>query len=121
MSAKGAEHSFVVVKGELRKVLGWLREHLVVVVLAALTTSVTAYFKGVFDTIIGDVLPKGAEVSCVGREWLADHWPFRQPEATPDIFRLLIATLEGDDASGTLTQAVVRAFQGQGAVDKRNL
>jgi hypothetical protein len=105
----------------LRKVLHWLHEHLVVVVLAALTTSVTAYFKGVFDTIIGDVLPKGAEVSCVGREWLADHWSTRQPEATPDIFRLLIATLEGDDASGTLTQAVVRAFRGQGAVDKRNL
>ena len=104
-------------RSELRKVLDRLRDHVVVVILAALVASGTAYFKGVFDKIIGDVLPKGAEISCVAQNWLEEHWPSRQPEATPETFRLLIATLNGDDASGTLTQAVVRAFQGQKAVD----
>jgi hypothetical protein len=94
--------------------LGWLRDHFwKAVILAGLGASVTAYFEGVFDAIISDTLPTGAEISCRGREWVADRWPSRQPEAPPDRFRILIAKLAGDDASGSLTQAVVRAFQGQ--------
>jgi hypothetical protein len=99
----------------LLKLWHWLREHLVKAeILAALTASATTYLKGVFDSVIGDVLPKGAEISCAGREWIAGHWPFRQPEAPSDIF---VATLTGDDASGTQTQTIKRAFQGQRAFD----
>jgi hypothetical protein len=35
----------------------------------------------------------------------------------PEVFRILIATLSGDDANGTLTSAVVRALHGQQAID----
>ena len=104
--------------GKLLKIWGWLRDHIVkAIFLAALWASAVAYLKGVFDDFIGNVLPKGAEVSCVGREWIADHWPFRQPEEAPEIFRVVIATLDGDEASGTYTRHIVRAFQGQQAID----
>jgi hypothetical protein len=99
-------------------VLGLLRENaLTAIILAALTAALTAYLRGVFDAILGDVLPKGAEISCIGREWIADRWPFRKPEPTRDVFRILIAKLDRDDSGGTLTQAVVRAFQGQNAIE----
>jgi tetratricopeptide (TPR) repeat protein len=99
-------------------VLDWLRQNVgTAVLLAAFTATLTAYFRGVFDAILGDVLPKGAEISCVGREWVVDHWPFRKPEPTRDVFRILIAKLDRDDAGGSLTQAVVRAFQGQDAIE----
>ncbi len=46
---------------ELHRVWEWLRDHLIrAIILAALASSATAYQKGVFDAIIGDVLPKGA-------------------------------------------------------------
>ncbi len=103
---------------ELLKIWDWFREHIVkAIIIAALSASAVAYLKGIFDDIIGNVLPKGAEISCLGREWVVDHLPFRQPEVAPDVFRILIATLDGDDTSGTLTYAVVRAFQGQQAID----
>jgi len=57
------------------------------IIIAALWR-VPSHIKGVFDKIIGDMLPKGAEISCVGREWVTGHWPFRQPEAPPVIFRM---------------------------------
>jgi tetratricopeptide (TPR) repeat protein len=99
-------------------VLGLLRENaLTALILAALTAALTAYLRGVFDAILGDVLPKGAEISCIGREWIADRWPLRKREPTRDVFRILIAKLDRDDTSGTLTQAVVRAFQGQNAIE----
>jgi hypothetical protein len=94
------------------QVLDWFRDHAVAggaIILSALAASVAAYFRGIFDGIIGDVLPKGPEISCFGREWIADRWPFRQPETPPDVFRMLIAKLDGDDARGTQTQAVLRA------------
>ena len=87
------------------------------VILAALTAALTAYLRGVFDAILSDVLPKGAEISCIGREWIADRWSFRKREPTRDVFRILIAKLDRDDAGGTLTQAVVRASQGQNAIE----
>jgi hypothetical protein len=99
-------------------VLQVLRENaLTAIILAALTAALTAYLRGVFDAILGDVLPKGAEISCIAREWVADHWPFRKRESTRDVFRILIAKLDRDDAAGTLTQAIVRAFQGQNAIE----
>jgi hypothetical protein len=102
----------------LRKLWDWLREHIVkAIIIAALSASAVAYLKGILDDVIGNVLPKGAEVSCRGREWLADHWASGQPEVPPEAFRILIATLSGDDANGTLTYAVVRALQGQQAID----
>lgn len=98
--------------------LGLLRENaLTAIILAALTAALTAYLRGVFDAILGDVLPKGAEISCIGWEWIADRWPFRKREPIRDVFRILIAKLDRDDAGGTLTQAVVRAFQGQNAIE----
>jgi hypothetical protein len=76
----------------LLKVWGWLHDHIVkAIILAALSASAVAYLKGVFDKIIGDVLPKGAEISCVGREWAADRWPFRQPEVPPN--KVISATI----------------------------
>jgi hypothetical protein len=105
-------------KNSLGEPRGWLRAHIVKLILAALiTASAVAYLTGVFDKIIGDVLPKGAEISCALRELVADHWPFRQPEAPPDIYRVLIATLAGDDEAGTQTQAVMSALQGEKAID----
>jgi hypothetical protein len=38
-------------------------------------------------------------------------------KSRPEAFRILVATLAGDDSSGTLTRAVVVAFQGQHAID----
>jgi tetratricopeptide (TPR) repeat protein len=102
----------------LQKLWRWIRENLVkAIVLAALTGSATAYLKGVFDSILGETMPKGAEIACAGREWVTDHWPSRPPETAPDIFRILVATVAGDDASATQTQAIYRAFQGQRAFD----
>ncbi len=83
------------------------------IVLAALTASVTAWLTGVFDTILRESLPSGAEISCIGREWIVDHRPFRQPEPSKEVFRILVATLDHDDAKRTLTKAVVRPFQGE--------
>ena len=103
---------------ELVRTWDWFREHVVkAIIIAALSASAVAYLQGIFDDIISNMLPKAAEISCLGREWVADHWPFRQPEVAPDAFRILIATLNGDDTSETLTNAVVRAFQGQQAID----
>jgi hypothetical protein len=48
-----------------------------------------------------------------GREWIVDHSPFRQPEPSKEVFRILLATLDHDDANRTLTEAVVGAFQGE--------
>jgi hypothetical protein len=46
---------------KLHRVWEWLRDHLIkAIILAALAWSATAYQTGVFDAIIGDVLPKGA-------------------------------------------------------------
>jgi hypothetical protein len=102
----------------LQNIVQWLRTHLFrTIVLAALTTSLIAYFKGVFDQIIGDTFPKGAEVSCIAREWTVDHWPFRPSEAEPGVFRILVSRLAEDDPDGTQTRAVLRAFQGQKAID----
>src|SRR5262249_1396311 len=102
----------------IAQIWDWLRDHIVkAIILAALSASAVAYLKGVFDDIIGNVLPKGAEISCLGREWVADRWPFPQPEVASEVFRILITTLYGDDAGGTLTHAVVRSFQGQQAID----
>jgi tetratricopeptide (TPR) repeat protein len=101
-----------------REVIDWLRENVsTAIIFAALTAALTAYLRGVFDAILGDVFPKGTEISCIGREWIADHSPFRKRELTDDVFRILIAKLDRDDAGGSLTQAVVRAFQGQDAIE----
>jgi hypothetical protein len=95
---------------ELLKVWGWLRDHIVkATIVAALSASAVAYVKGAFDKIIGDVLPKGAEISCVGREWIVDHSPFRQPGPSKQAFRI-----------PNLTEAVVRAFQGHTVDRPRN-
>jgi hypothetical protein len=96
----------------------WLHENIVkAIVLAALTGSVTAWFRGVFDATLRDLLPSGAEISCIGREWIIDHRPFRQPEPTKEVFRILVVTLDQDDATRTLTKAVVRAFQGEMGIE----
>mgnify|MGYP000905577946 CR=1 FL=1 len=103
----------------MHKILYWCRDHIFkAIILAALSASAIAYLKGVFDTIISVTLPKGAEIACNGQEWVADHWPFYAPEAPRDKFRILIASLDGDNAKGTLTHAVVRAFHGQNAIDR---
>jgi len=96
----------------------WLRENIVkAIVLAALTASVSGWLRGTFDTILRELLPSGAEISCVGREWIIDHRPFRQPEPTKKKFRILVATLDHDDAARKLTEAVVRAFPGEKGID----
>ncbi len=96
----------------------WLRENVFkAIVLAALTASVTAWLRGTFDTILRESLPSGAEISCVGREWIIDHSPFRQLEPSKEVFRILVATLDHDDANRTLTEAVVRAFQGEKGIE----
>jgi hypothetical protein len=72
----------------------WLRENVgKAIVLAALAASVTAWLKGVFDATLRELLPLGAEISCIGREWINDHRPFRQSEPTKAVFRILVATL----------------------------
>jgi hypothetical protein len=92
----------------------WVRENIgKAIVLAALTASVTGWLRGTFDTILRESLPSGAEISCIGREWIVDHSPFRQPEPSKEVFRILLATLDHDDANRTLTEAVVGAFQGE--------
>ena len=96
----------------------WLRENVFkAIVLAALTASVTAWLRGTFDTILRKSLPSGAEISCVGREWIIDHSPFRRLEPSKEVFRILVATLDHDDANRTLTEAVVRAFQGEKGIE----
>src|ERR1700730_16739608 len=96
----------------------WLRENIVkAIVLAALTASVSGWLRGTFDTILRESLPSGAEISCVGREWIIDHRPLRQPEPTKKKFRILVATLDHDDAARKLTEAVVRAFPGEKGID----
>jgi hypothetical protein len=102
----------------LFKIWDWLRDNIVrAIIIVALSGSAVAYLRGVLDDIIGNVLPNGAEISCLGREWVADHWPLHRPKEPADAFRILIATLDGDDSSRTLTHAVERAFQGQQAID----
>ena len=96
----------------------WLRENIVkAIVLAALTASVTGWLKGTFDTILRESLPSAAEISCIGREWIIDHSPFRQPETSKEVFRTLVTTLDHDDANRTLTDAVVGAFQGENGIE----
>jgi len=93
----------------------WLRENFVkAIVLVALTASVTAWFRGVFDAALRDLLPSGAEISCIGREWIVDHSFLRQPKPSKEEFRILVATLDHDDAERKLTRAVSRPFQGEG-------
>src|SRR3984893_6797225 len=96
----------------------WLRENIVkAIVLAALTASVTGWLKGTFDTVLRESLPSAAEISCIGREWIIDHSPFRQPEPSTEVFRILVTTLDHDDANRTLTDAVVGAFQGENGIE----
>jgi hypothetical protein len=78
----------------------WLRENVFkAIILAALTASIVALLKGTFDTILRESLPSGASISCIGREWVIDHRHFRQPEPTKEVFRILVATLDHDDAN----------------------
>jgi hypothetical protein len=59
---------------ELVRIWDWFRNHILkAIIVAALSASAIAYFKGIFDDIIGNVFPKGAEISCSGREWVADQ------------------------------------------------
>jgi hypothetical protein len=96
----------------------WLHENVFkAIILAALTASIVAWLKGTFDTILRESLPSGASISCIGREWVIDHRPFRQPEPTKEVFRILVATLDHDDANRTLSEAVVGAFQGEKGIE----
>jgi tetratricopeptide (TPR) repeat protein len=96
----------------------WIRENIgKAIVLAALTASVTGWLRGTFDTILRESLPSGAEISCIGREWVVDHSPFRQLEPSKEVFRILLGTLDHDDANRTLTEVVVRAFQGEKGIE----
>jgi hypothetical protein len=71
----------------------WLRENIVkAIVLTALAASVTGWLKGTFDAALRELPPSGAELSCIGREWIIDHRPFRQPEPTKEVFRMLVAS-----------------------------
>ncbi len=82
----------------------WLRENIVkAIVLAALAASVTGWLRGTFDEILRELLPSGAEISCEGREWIIDHVPFRQPEPTKEVFRILVAGPTGRNCSAPLT------------------
>jgi hypothetical protein len=42
---------------------------------------------------------------------------FASPAPTKEVFRILVATLDHDDANRTLTEAVVRAIQGETAIE----
>jgi hypothetical protein len=46
-----------------------------------------------------------------------DHRLFRQPEPTKEVFRILVAALDHDDANRTLTEAVVGALQGPKGIE----
>jgi tetratricopeptide (TPR) repeat protein len=100
------------------RVRKWLRENVLkAIFLVALAASVTAWLKGVFETTLRYSLPSGADISCIGREWIVDHRPFRQHEPTKEVFRILVATFDHDDANRTLTEVVVRAFQGKKGIE----
>ena len=96
----------------------WLREHVFkAIILATLIASFTGWLRSTFDAILRDLLPSGAEISCIGRKWIIDHSPFRQPGPTKEVFRILVATLDHDNANRTLTEAVVGAFQGEKGIE----
>src|SRR5208337_2600387 len=101
---------------KMLRVWKWLRENIFkAIVLAALAASVTAWLKGTFDAVLRDWLPPAAEISCIGREWIIDHSPFRQPEPSKQAFRILVATLDHDDSN--LTEAVVGKLQGEKGIE----
>jgi hypothetical protein len=102
------------------RVWKWLREsglRWVAIVLATLTASVTGWLRGTFDTILRESLPPAAEISCIGREWVIGHRPFRQPEPKRQVFRVLVAALDHDDADRRSTGAIVRALQGEKGIE----
>lgn len=71
----------------------WLRANIFkAIILTAFTASVIAYLRGVFDDVLHESLPSGAEISCVGREWLIEHNPLRSQQPTKDVFRIPSAT-----------------------------
>jgi len=90
--------------------LGWFRKHVIGGLIgAALVASLTAWLGGFLGSATGDLLPSGPDAFCALSETVRAAWPFgRKPAA--DKFTILIATIDGDDASHTYTYAVERAF-----------
>jgi hypothetical protein len=83
-------------------VLNWLRTHVVESIIGvALITSVTAWLRGAFDSVLHDVVPSGADAACALRETIEYHWPFATQPAPSDRFTILIATIDHDDADHT--------------------
>ena len=99
--------------------LGWARKHIVGGIIgAALVASVSAWLGGFFDSALRDILPSGADTFCAFRETVEHRWPFADPPAASDRFKILIATIDRDDADRTYTRAVARAFLKQDGIDR---
>jgi hypothetical protein len=103
-------------------VRGRLRKHIVIKIISIigvpLVGVITVWLSGFFDSIRQDVVPSGADTFCVLHEAIENYWPFANPPATPDRFRILIARVDHDDADHTYTRAVERAFFKKDGIDR---
>src|SRR4051794_11826338 len=85
-------------------ILGWVREHPLKIVGGAIAASLTTWLVVFFGSAIGDIFPSGADLYCAASETVR-AWSSGEKTAASDKFTILIATIEGDDASHTYSYA----------------
>jgi tetratricopeptide (TPR) repeat protein len=99
----------------------WVRTHIIAtisIIGVALGGVVTGWWGGFFESILREVFPSAADAACALRETIEYQWLFASQEAPSDRFRILIATIDRDDADHTYTRAVERAFFKKDGIDR---
>jgi hypothetical protein len=99
--------------------LGWLRKHIVANIIgAALVASLIALARGFFDPVLTAIAPSAADTVCTMREAVTNHWPFADPPPAVDQFRVLIATIDGDDSDYKYTRHIDSTFFNLHRIDR---
>jgi hypothetical protein len=103
------------------RVRNWLRKPIVRIISiigVPLAGVITVWLSGFLDAIVQNVVPSGSDVACIARETIEYHWPFASQPDPSDRFRILVATIDHDDADHTYTRAVERAFSKKDGIDR---